>query len=84
MTVNGVKGNNEVSVANRRLVVVDVPHGIAVGMFIGVLDTGTQKTAHEAAEIFRVVDGKSVRSKSSVLSVSFRRTRDSPPPRDGR
>ena len=45
------------SVTNRRVVVVDVPHGIAVGMLIVSFDLGGTQIAQNAAEIFKVVDG---------------------------
>lgn len=56
--VDGMKRMQGRSVSNRRVVVVDVPHGIAVGMMIVSFDIGGVQIAQNAAEIFKVVDGQ--------------------------
>jgi len=59
MAVSAMKAMKGLSIANRRIAVVDVPHGIAVGMFIVVGDFGGGRAfAQDAAEIFKVVDGR--------------------------
>lgn len=57
MAVDGMRRMQGRSVSNRRVVVVDVPHGIAVGMLIVSFDVGGNQVAQNAAEIFKVVDG---------------------------
>jgi hypothetical protein len=55
--VDGMKRMQGRSVSNRRVVVVDVQRGIAVGMMIVSFDIGGTQIAQNAAEIFKVVDG---------------------------
>jgi len=54
--VDGMKRMQGRGVTNRRVVVVDVPHGIAVGMLIVSFDIGGMQVTQNAAEIFKVVD----------------------------
>lgn len=59
MAVGAMKAMKGLSVVNRRIAVVDVPHGIAVGMFIVAVDMGGGRAfAQDVAEVFKVVDGK--------------------------
>jgi hypothetical protein len=56
--VDGMQRMQGRSTLNRRIVVVDVPHGIAVGMVIVAFTAGGRQFAQDAAEIFKVVDGR--------------------------
>lgn len=56
--VDGMKRMQGRSVTNRRVVVADVPRGIAVGMLIVSFDIGDMRVTQNAAEIFKVVDGR--------------------------
>jgi hypothetical protein len=55
--IDGMKRMPGRSVTNRRVVVADVAHGIAVGMLIVSFDVGGMRVTQNAAEIFKVVDG---------------------------
>lgn len=57
MAVDGMKRVQGRSVLNRRVVVADVPHGIAVGMFMVVFSAGGRQFTQNTGEIFKVVDG---------------------------
>jgi hypothetical protein len=58
MAVSAMKQMQGLSVVNRRVAVVDVPHGIAVGLFIVAGNLGGRAFAQDVAEVFKVVDGK--------------------------
>lgn len=58
MAVDGMKRMQGRSVTNRRVVVADVAHGIAVGMLIVSFDVGGMQVTQNVGEIFKVVDGR--------------------------
>jgi hypothetical protein len=58
MAVSAMKQMKGLSIVNRRIAVVDVPHGIAVGLFIVAGNLGGRAFAQDVAEVFKVVDGK--------------------------
>jgi hypothetical protein len=55
--VDGMKRLQGRAVTNRRVVVADVAHGIAVGMLIVSFDVGGMQVTQNVGEIFKVVDG---------------------------
>ncbi len=58
MAVDGMKRVQGREVLNRRVVIVDVPHGIAIGMFAVVFSAGGRQLVQNTGEIFKVVDGR--------------------------